>query len=264
VTARALREADVVARLRRAGCVFAEAEARMLLAAAETPEDLIERLVRREAGEPIEVVLGWAEFCGLRIAVGAGVFVPRRRTGLLVREAAVRLSRGDVVVDMCCGSGAVGSVLLSAVDGIELYAVDNDAGAVEYARRNIGARGQVLAGDLFEPVPSRLLGRVRVIVANAPYVPSEAIATMPPEARLYEPAAALDGGHDGLALQVRIINEAPAWLAPGGHLLLETGRGQADRTVAVAEAHGFAAQIVRSDDIDGTVMVATRRDSPAR
>lgn len=229
----------------------------MLLAAAGTPEELIALLARRESGEPIEVVLGWAAFCGLRIAVEPGVFVPRRRTELLVRTAAPLISQGEIAIDMCCGTGAIGTALLFAVEGIDLYAVDNDARAVRCARRNIGPCGRVLAGDLFDPLPARLRGRVRLIVANAPYVPTESIATMPPEARLHEPAAALDGGHDGLAIHVRIAREAPRWLARGGHLLIETSRRQAARTASAARAHGLRTRTVRSESIDGTVVVAT-------
>ena len=98
--------ADVVATLRAAGCVFAEDEARLLVDAARSPAELTALLERRVAGEPLEHLLGWAEFCGLRIAVAPGVFVPRRRTELLVRLAAPLLQRGDVVVELCCGAAS--------------------------------------------------------------------------------------------------------------------------------------------------------------
>src|ERR1700736_5409468 len=118
----------IVSRLRAAGCVFAEDEARLLLSTARTLDELDAMVDRRVAGVPLEQVLGWAEFCGLRIAVAPGVFVPRRRTELLVREAA-SLARaaaclGPVphqltVVDLCCGSGAVGVALAHALGRIE-------------------------------------------------------------------------------------------------------------------------------------------------
>src|SRR3954468_13896955 len=101
----------IVERLRAAGCVYAEDEARLLLAAATSTADLEALLTRRTAGQPLEHVLGWAEFCGLRIAVEPGVFVPRRRTEFLVRTAASVAPPAAVVLDMCCGSGAVGAVL---------------------------------------------------------------------------------------------------------------------------------------------------------
>src|SRR5258705_6264398 len=101
-----------------------------------------------------------------------GVFVPRRRTELLVREAAELLGPHATVVDVGCGSGAVGAALRSIAD-IDLWAVDVDPAAVACARRNVGA--SVLAGDLYEPLPHHLRGRVNVIVANTPYVPTDAI-----------------------------------------------------------------------------------------
>ena len=142
---------------------------------------------RRVAGEPLEPVLGWAEFCGLRIHIDSGVFVPRRRTEFLARQACSLVTPGSVVVDMCCGSGAVGVVLQSTLDAVDLYAVDVEPAAVRCARRNITPPERVLEGDLFEPLPTELLGRVDVVVANAPYVPTDSIRLMPPEARLHEP-----------------------------------------------------------------------------
>jgi release factor glutamine methyltransferase len=133
----------VVSRLRAAGCVFAEDEARLLVAAAGSSEELDDMVGRRVAGLPLEQVLGWAEFCGLRIAVEEGVFVPRRRTALLVREAVTLDVGGAVVVDLCCGTGAVGLALAALLDCVELHAVDVDAAAVRCAQRNIGAAGRV-------------------------------------------------------------------------------------------------------------------------
>jgi release factor glutamine methyltransferase len=108
-------EAAVIIRLRAAGCVFAEDEARLLISAARTPAELDAMVARRTAGLPLEQVLGWAEFCGLRIAVAPGVFVPRRRTEFLVRQAAELARPGAVIVDLCCGAGAIGAALAAAV-----------------------------------------------------------------------------------------------------------------------------------------------------
>src|SRR3954470_23948551 len=131
----------VVDRLRGAGCVFAEAEAELLMAAARSPEELAALVERRVAGLPLEQVLGWAEFCGLRIAVEPGVFVPRRRTEFLVRQAVALAQAPVVVVDMCCGSGAVGAALAAVRPRVEVYAVDIDPAAVRCARRNLAACG---------------------------------------------------------------------------------------------------------------------------
>ena len=250
----------LVARLRAAGCVFAEDEARLLVAAARTPAELDALVAQRVAGAPLEPLLGWAEFCGLRLVVAPGVFVPRRRTELLVREAALLARPGAVVVDMCCGSGAIGAALAAAVDRPQLHAVDVEPAAVRCARRNVEPLGgHVYEGDLFDPLPVDLRGRVDLVVANAPYVPTDAIATMPPEARLHEPRVTLDGGADGLDVQRRVIAEAGRWLAPGGHLLVETSQRQAPRTTAIFAAHGLDARIARSDELDGTVVVGRVR-----
>ncbi|MGH3329922.1 MAG: methyltransferase, partial [Nocardioidaceae bacterium] len=130
ISASALSRSVIVSTLRAAGCVFAEDEARLLVAAAQTPADLAAMVDRRAAGLPLEHVLGWAEFCGLRIAVDPSVFVPRRRTELLVREAADLAPPRPVVLDLCCGTGAVGAALVAALDDVELHAVDVDPAAV--------------------------------------------------------------------------------------------------------------------------------------
>jgi release factor glutamine methyltransferase len=246
----------VTARLRAAGCVFAEDEARLLIAAAHTPDGLDSLVEQRVSGLPLEYLLGWAEFRGQHIAVDQGVFVPRRRTEYLVQEAA-RLARpGAVVVDLCCGSGAVGAALAAAVGGIELHAADVDPVAVRCARRNLGpVGGQVHEGDLYSALPDSLRGRVDVLVANAPYVPTHSIGMMPPEARLHEPLVALDGGADGLDVQRRIAAEAAFWLAPGGRLLIETSVRQAPTTAALFEDAGLSARVFQSEEFDATVVL---------
>jgi release factor glutamine methyltransferase len=247
--------------LRSAGCVFAEDEARLLLDAARTPADLAGLVRQRAAGLPLEVLLGWVRFCGLRVAVEPGVFVPRQRTAFLVRQAAARARAGAVVLDLCCGAGAVGMAIAARRGRVELHASDLDPAAVRCARRNLAPiDGRVYAGDLYQPLPAALRGRVEVLVANAPYVPSDAIALMPPEAREHEPRLALDGGPDGVDVQRRVAAGAPAWLAPGGSLLIETGQRQAARTAeAVAEA-GLGVRVVTSEELQCTVVIGTLRE----
>lgn len=275
---------DVVASLRAAGCVFAEEEADLLLEAAGAGAGLGPMVARRVAGEPLEHVLGWAAFAGRRWSVGPGVFVPRRRTELLVRTALAAASPGGtdpvVVVDLCCGCGAVGgAVLLGLRDAagpaggpagpparVTLHASDVDPTATAHARRNLGPLGgHVRTGDLLDAVPRGLRGRVDVLLCNAPYVPTAAIATMPPEAREHEPAVALDGGLDGLDVLRRVVTAAPAWLAPGGRLLFEVSLGQAAAAAALVAGAGLRAAVVQDDPDDdlsagGTVVVATRHD----
>jgi len=251
--------AEVIDRLRAAGCVFAEDEARLLLAAAGTPAHLERLLALRTSGLPLEQVLGWVEFCGLRITVRPGVFVPRRRTGLLVKRAARLIRPGAVVVDLCCGTGAVGVALLTGEPALTLYAVDIDPVATACAGENVAPLGgNALTGDLFDPLPSSQLGRVDLVVANAPYVPTDAIARMPPEARLHEARVALDGGPDGLEVQRRLVAAAPDWLAPGGHLLVETSAGQAPQTAAIFARHGLTPRVVHSRKLDATVVIGIR------
>ncbi len=250
---------QVIARLRVAGCVFAEDEAALLIEGAETPQQLATWVEQRVGGRPLEQILGWAAFAGLRIAVEPGVFVPRRRTEWLA-EQVTRLVGTDtrVALDLCCGAGAVGAAVAAAVAApVQLvwYAVDLDPAAVRCARRNLPAGAQVFAGDLFAPLPTRLRGRVDLVAANAPYVPTDEIALMPPEARLHEPPTALDGGADGLAVQRRIAAEAPQWLRSGGSLLIETSRAQAAGTAAAFLAAGLRPRITTCDALDATVVV---------
>jgi release factor glutamine methyltransferase len=160
-----------------------------------------------------------------------------------------------VIVELCCGSGALALAVASTLPQVELYATDIDPAAVRCAGRNLAGLAGVLQGDLFEPLPTSLVGRIDLLLANAPYVPTGSIPLMPPEARLYEPLVALDGGSDGLDVQRRIIAGARRWLAPNGRLLVETSRSQASASVAAFEHHGLEAQVVISDELDATVVV---------
>ncbi|GAA0988432.1 putative protein N(5)-glutamine methyltransferase [Acrocarpospora macrocephala] len=243
----------IVIRLRAAGCVFAEDEAELLVSTARTPDDLAGMVDRRVAGLPLEHVLGWAEFCGLRIAVDPGVFVPRRRTEFLVEQALALAGGGAVIVDLCCGSGAVGAALVAALGQVELHAVDIDPIAVRCARRNLDTA--VYQGDLYDPLPRDLRGRVDILVASAPYVPTGAIGLLPAEARVHEPMIALDGGADGLDVVRRVTARAAEWLAPGGHLLVETSARQAASTAEAVARGGLLPRVTGSDDLDATVVI---------
>lgn len=265
--------AALTARLREAGCVFAEEEAELLLSTPGTAEEVAALAERRAAGEPLEHVLGWAEFCGLRFAVEPGVFVPRRRTEFLVRQAARIARPGDVVVDLCCGSGALGAALASTVAGtgrgdgtgrgtsgaVELYAADVDPVAVRCARRNVAAAGgRVFEGDLCGALPSRLRGGVDVMLANVPYVPTDSVGLLPSEARDHEPESALDGGADGLDVLRRVAAEAASWLAPGGSLFVETSEAQVASATRALKHSGLTARTVRCEEWGATVLVAGR------
>jgi release factor glutamine methyltransferase len=259
-------DGPVTARLRAAGCVFAEDEALLLTEAASGPRELAALVERRAAGEPLEQVLGWAEFCGLRMVVEPGVFVPRRRTGLLVELATPLVhrtgrpsrSRLPIVVDLCCGCGAVGVALATLVGPVELHAVDIDEAAVRCAQRNLaGVGGHAYHGDLYQVLPRRLAGLVDVLVANAPYVPSGQIPFLPPEARLHEASVALDGGSDGLDVVRRIADGASHWLAAEGAFLVEISRRQAPAVVGLLARAGLAPQVVTSDELNATAVIAS-------
>lgn len=247
----------LVARLRAAGCVFAEDEARLLGEAAAG--EALETLVRRRlVGEPLEHVLGWVDFAGLRVRIGPGVFIPRQRTTYLVELAAETTPAGGVVLDLCCGTGALGLAVAARVEDVELHAVDVEPAAVAWAERNLDGVGDVHEGDLTAPLPRRLRGAVDVIVANVPYVPSAEVAGMPVDSRDHEPLVTVDGGPDGLDVLRRVASAAADWLAPGGRVFVEIGRGQTDAALASYESAGLAAHIAHDDQYDATVVCGRR------
>lgn len=247
--------------LRAAGCVFAEDEAQMLISVAKTPVELAEMAEQRALGYPLEHVIGWMEFYGIRIEVDPGVFIPRHRTEFLVRRATEIAKSGAIVVDLCCGTGALGAALADEVEGIELYAVDIDPAAVQCARRNItAAGGQVFEGDIFEPLPETLHSRIDILLANVPYVPTGAIELLPSEARIHEARLALDGGEDGLDVLRRVALEVLLWLAPGGHLFVEVSERQAPQAAEIIARSGLIPTVSRYDELDATVIVGTRFD----
>ena len=251
-----LTEPDaLVARLRAAGCVFAEDEAALLISATTDAGELESLVARRVAGEPLEYVLGWAEFAGLRLAVAPGVFVPRRRTELLLSLALAAAPTASL--EVCCGVAPVATAVKGRMPDASVIASDLDPAAVEVARRNLEPLGgTVVESDLFGGLP--LGARFDVIVANAPYVPTGEVVNMPREAREFEHPLALDGGDDGLALHRRIAAEVGAWLADRGTVLVETSRRQASVDREIFEARGWRVEVITDDDLDATAVRATR------
>ncbi|PGO26282.1 putative protein N(5)-glutamine methyltransferase [Bacillus cereus] len=251
-------EKCIVSKLRSAGCVFAEDEARLLMSEALTPEDLMKMVVMRVGGLPLEYVVGYTEFCGLRIEVDQGVFVPRKRTEFLVHQTEVLSRSSDIIVDLCCGSGAVGAALASALGRVELYSVDIDPIAVQCASRNVKYfGGHAFEGDLYKALPDSLKGHVNILVANVPYVPTEIIKFLPREARLHEPNVTLDGGEDGLNILRRVAEEALLWLALDGHLLIEASEVQAPQACEIFAAAGLSAKVARNTELDATVIIGS-------
>jgi release factor glutamine methyltransferase len=246
---------QAIARLREAGCVFAEDEAAVLIEAAGG-RPLAALVERRAAGEPLEQVAGYADFCGVRVHLRPGVFVPRVRSELLVRVAVDEAAGKHVVVDLCCGSGALGQAVRHRRKDIELHSADLDPVAVATARDNLAT--PVYQGDLFDALPADLRGRIDVLLANVPYVATGDIALLPGEARDHEPLTALDGGPDGLDVFRRIAAAAPAWLAPGGVLLSEITDGQHAPATEAVNLAGLDADSIYDDDLEARVIRGRR------
>jgi release factor glutamine methyltransferase len=262
----------VVARLRAGGCVFAEAESDLLLEGAGDRAELDAMIISRVAGTPLELVLGWADFGRVRVAVEPGVFVPRLRTRFLAYLASGFLASGDVVVDLCCGAGPIGAYLLEVMrerggGALELHASDLDEVAVRCARKNLATaieagHASVYQGNLDAPLPKRLAGQVSILTANVPYVPSAEIPLLPSEARDYEPLFALDGGADGLDLLRRVAQAAPRWLRPDGRLLIEISDRQQEAAIAAFRAAGLEPSVHESDEYYSTVLIGRARSTP--
>ena len=266
--------AETIVRLRAAGCVFAEDEAAVLGGAATDAAHLSGLVDRRARGEPLEQVVGFADFCGVRVRLRPGVFVPRVRSELLVHTASTELRTapadpraedrpgGKTVVDLCCGSGALGLAVRHEVPTIRLFAADSDPVAVACALDNLGH--DVFQGDLFAALPEALRGHIDVLLANVPYVATEHIALLPAEARLHEPRTALDGGADGLDVFRAVVSGAADWLAPGGLLLSEITAAQSEAAVAAVRDAGLRAGIVEDEDLDARAVSARRPKHPTR
>ncbi len=231
----------------------------MLLSEAKTQSELTKMIEQRSSGVPLEQILGWAEFRGLRVGIEPEVFVPRFKTEFLVEQAITLCNPDSVVLDLCCGSGAIGLAIISAIPSVQMYSSDIDPVSVACAKGNLAPFGiEVFTGDLFDSIPVDLKSKIDILVANAPYVPTEAIEVMPRESRLFENHASLDGGNDGLNVHRRIAFAAPEWLAPGGNLLIETGKSQASKAAMLFSQNGLASRIVYSEEFDATVVIGTK------
>jgi release factor glutamine methyltransferase len=246
-------------------------------------------LVERRAGhEPLQHLLGFEDFRGLRLRVTPDVLIPRPETEGLVEWAlelldatsadwgragamsgpplvverqsthrvdengmAGAMSGAPLVVDIGTGSGAIACALAAARPDIQVFAVEASSAALVVAAKNVYALGlagrvRLIRGDLLAPLAAQT-GRLAMIVANLPYLPSAVIPTLPREVRDFEPRAALDGGPDGLGLLRRLVTTAPAVLRPGGRLVLEIGEEQAGALASLMAAEGFTDIASRAD-----------------
>jgi release factor glutamine methyltransferase len=249
MTGRVEERTWVVSALAEGGCVAPDAEAEALLQASSEGVGPIEELIaRRLRGEPLPWITGWARFCGIRIRVDPGVFVPRPHTEALARRAVSLLPDEGIAVDLCTGSGAVAAVLGSGRPRATVVATEVDPVAVACARRNgVGA----LVGDLDEPLPPSFRGRVDVVAAVVPYVPTEELHLLPRDVLDNEPRRALDGGPRGTTVLVQAAEAAERWLRPGGVVLLEIGGRQAGE-MATTLTHAGLSRIRVHRDGDGS------------
>ena len=195
-------------------------------------------LERRAAGEPVQYILGRADFMGLPFYVDHSVLIPRQDTETLVESALIDVRRlsSPAVLDLCCGSGCIGLSLKSLAPHAEVTLTDVSDEALEIARRHaraLEADVQLRRGDLFDAVKGR---RFDVIASNPPYIPRRELAGLQREVQ-YEPALALDGGEDGLDFYRRIAAGAPAHLNHGGSVFLEVGAGEAGAALALLKTH---------------------------
>jgi release factor glutamine methyltransferase len=223
----------------------------------EIAPDQLERyramLARRADREPLQYVLGFEDFCGIRLEVTPDVLIPRPETEGLVEWALEILPerRAARVADIGTGSGAIACALASRRPALRVVAVDCSPAALAVAARNVRAHGLgdrvvLVAGDLVAPL-APAIARFDLIVANLPYLRSGGIGSLPPEIAHWEPRRALDGGPDGLGALRRLVIEAPRALAAGGSLLLEIGDDHAGPLASLMAAEGFSGIRSRRD-----------------
>jgi release factor glutamine methyltransferase len=252
--------ARAVRALARGGFVAPRAEADALLeASSEGVGPIDELLERRLRGEPLAWITGSVRFCGLRVRIDPGVFVPRPHTQALARRAAALLPAAGIAVDLCTGSGAVAAVLGWVHPRATVVGTDVDPAAVACARRN-GVRA--LVGDLDDPLPPSLRGHVDVMTAVVPYVPTEELHLLPRDVLAHEPRRALDGGRRGTTVLLRAAGAASGWLRPGGRVLLELGGDQASEVATALEDAGLEEIRVHRDGDGMDRAIGARR--PAR
>jgi release factor glutamine methyltransferase len=252
--------ARIVRVLADGGFVSPGAEADALLAASDEGVGPIDDLIaRRLEGEPLAWITGSVTFCRLRVRIGPGVFVPRSHTEALARRAVELLPADGTAVDLCTGSGAVAVVLRSSHPQATVAATDVDPVAIACARRN-GVHA--LLGDLDDPLPPSLCGRVDVMTAVVPYVPTEELHLLPRDVLAHEPRRSLDGGSRGMTVLVRAAEAAAGWLRPGGTVLLELGGDQAREITGILTDLGFTDIRVHADEEGQDRAVEARRGLP--
>lgn len=246
------------ARLAEAGIEEARLDAELLLAELlgcsttalrlgdhELTSDLLaeydDRIARRAARVPLPHILGWQEFCGLRLAVDSRVLIPRWDSEPLCEALAAEVCPASRLADLGTGSGALAAAIAQLCPTAEVWAVDDDRHALAVASRNFRALGlaeriHAVHGDLAEPLLSDgLAGTFDGVISNPPYIPTGVLATLEPEVRCHEPRHALDGGADGLRVIARVVPACANLLRPGGVAVIECGDDQAAAVAALVD-----------------------------
>jgi release factor glutamine methyltransferase len=247
-----MRMGTIVERLAAAGCVAPEEEARELRAGAPDDRTLEEWLLRREQGEPLAWITGATTFCGRRIRVDPGVYVPRLQSEELARRAAALLPDRARAVDLCTGCGAIAVTMSAVRPSATVIGVDLDPLAVANARRN-GV--EAFRADLGDALRSNVFD---VVTCVAPYVPTGALRLLPSDVLRYEPSLALDGGDEGLDVLRRVVVSAARLLRPAGWLLLEVGGSQGEGLASALGDSGFGNVETWVDEADDPRGLAAR------
>jgi release factor glutamine methyltransferase len=181
-------------------------------------------LAKRRGGEPLQYLEEQIPFGPIEVSVDRRVLIPRPETEQLLELAVGAVSDPQVIVDLCTGSGNLALALKHTFPDAVVYATDRSSEAVAVAEENARSANldvTVLEGDLFDPVPEHLRGRVDLVVANPPYIAEHELADLPAEVRDHEPTMALVAGPDGDEVLAAIAAGAPGWLAPGGTIVCE-------------------------------------------
>lgn len=230
-------------------------------------ERFLALVTRRAGGEPYPFLVGYIDFYGLRLEVRPGPFVPRPSSELTVARAVARLKRrggNPVVIDVCAGSGPIALAIADDAPDAQVWGLDIDAGGIAQAKKNARSleigNAKFRVSDMYEALPATLQGSVDVITGHIPYVPPDELDDLPTEVKRYEPIFTLsDNSPDGLDLVRRAVREAPAWLAPGGWLLLEISEDLVKKVSRICTKAGLEVKAVADDEDDLSVVVEARK-----
>ncbi len=250
---------DLVARLRAAGCVFAEDEAAALRSRFDGTA--LESAARQRIdGTPLEQILGFADIGGVRVDLASGVFVPRQRAEAIAELAVERRPDARRVADLGCGAGALAAMLSQRLPAARVIGTEIDSEALVCARRSAGRHGfEVARGSWWSPLPPEWRGAVDLAVAYLPHVPTDELDRIHPDFHAHEPLASVDGGPDGLDHWRVVAAEAVGWLAPGGLFVTLVADAQLEEAERIGQGAGLCTASLPSDDDRLLLAVAANR-----